>query len=130
MLKILVNQPHNLLSNSKSDLLSLFERGLVLHILLLHIAVGFFLLSCHFLHSNYEICDRGILRELLTLYFTLVCLFRRFFTTRRFISKEESCVLKCMTTSQKLALLGKNDFEQFLSVLIFRHGKIKFGNHW
>ena len=112
MFKISVIQLHIPLLSGKFNDMSSLEPGLILYILLLlNIAVGFFLLSCHLLHSNDEIGYRCILRELLTCCFTLVCLFRRFSTTGRFKNKEEGCVQKWMSTTQKLALPGKNDFE-------------------
>ena len=111
MLKISVNQPFILPMGNKNNDLSPFESGFILYVLLLLIiAAGFFLLACHLLHTNFEAGERCILRELLTYCFTLACLFRGFSTAGRFI-KEEGCVLKWMSTCQKLALLGKNDFE-------------------
>ena len=112
MLKISVNQPFILPMGNKNNDLSPFKSGFILYVLLLLIiASGFFLLACHLLHANFEAGERCFLRELLTCCFTLVCLFLGFSTAGRFINEEEGCVLKWISTTRKLAQLGKNDFE-------------------
>ena len=112
MLKISVNQTFTLPMGNKNNDLSPFKSGFILYVLLLFIiSPGFFLLACHHLHANFEAGERCILRELLACCFTLVCLFLGF-SAVRFIHEEEGCVLKWISTTRKLALLGKNDFEQ------------------